>query len=85
MRRLLVFFLTNFPFSYLQVHQEVQEGPHRMVGILATALCPGIHPHAARYFCSALAVLGRLTELTAVLCTHIHLSFKQRDTHKNLL
>lgn len=55
-----------------------------MVEIPATALCPGIHPHAARHFCSALAVLGRLTELTAVLRTHIHLSFKQRDTHTKI-
>ena len=82
MRRLLI----NFRFSYLQVLSEVQgRRLRRKVRIPTTALCPGIHPHTARCFCSPLAGLGRPTELTAVLCTHIYLSFKQRGTQKSSL
>lgn len=53
-----------------------------MARIPAPALCPDIHSHTASCCCSPLAALSRPKELTAALCMHIYLSFKQRDTQK---
>lgn len=79
--------LTSFPSSYLQELREVQGRwlCRKVAGISTPALCPDIPSHTARCCCSPPAALSRPKELTAVLCMHIYLSFKQRDTEKHSL
>lgn len=71
-------------FSYLQEPREVQGRRlcRKVARIPSPALCPDIHSHTARCCCSPLAALSRPKEFIAVLCMHIYLSFKQRDTQK---
>lgn len=76
--------LTSFSSSYLHELREVQGRRlyRKVARIPAPALCPDIHSHTASCCCSPLAALSRPKELTAALCMHIYLSFKQRDTQK---